>query len=475
MPQNIYVNEAWNIGVSIAKYENICISNDDLIWDVNCLKIILDNLGNKVIGMSTANYNKELPKGDFIIRKINERVWGWGCCIFLNKDNWINIPQDLKIACGDDWIINHNNTYEIDGVNIDYENVSRTSIRKEFYNIQEQDIECFNSKYKLEITPSENNVFFYWDGSISEKRFEILKNCIYSTIIFNPDRKVYLISNSIVSSQLDGRVTIIKLEDYFFDDIPVSKYIINKYQNIHPRDFSDLFRLILLYKFGGSYIDTDDICINKMSNKKNLICRSYDPHTSFYNNIKDEECVPGFAREIRGYDNINMFPRNDCWQNWDPKSIFIYDMLTSEKFTSSEDIINISGHFSWQSITNDICNKRINELGNTWNFGLTLLYLFEDFVAVSSIWDRCVHEGEMCDVWRKMPNMNSYEWGGYKCTQSVAFNFYIDMISRYPYLSHLWLHSKDAKDEWFEDIDTDKEYSMSTWIYNFIKEEIKIK
>jgi hypothetical protein len=37
------------------------------------------------------------------------------------------------------------------------------------------------------------------------------------------------------------------------------------------------------------------------------------------------------------------------------------------------------------------------------------------------------------------------------------------------------LHSKDAKEEWFEDIDLNKEYSISTWIYNFIKEEIKAK
>lgn len=475
MPKNIYVNEAWNIGVSIAKYDNICISNDDLVWDVDCLSIVANNLVNKVIGMSTSNYNMDLPKGDLIVTKINERIWGWGCCIFLNKSNWVDIPKDLKIACGDDWIINHNNAYAIEGVNIEFENVSRTSIRKEFHTIQQNDIDCFNSKYKSEISPSEKNVFFYWDGSISEKRFEILKNCIYSTIIFNPDRKIYLISNSIVSSQLDGRVRVIKLNESFFEDVPIDINIINKYRDIHPRDFSDLFRLILLYKFGGSYIDTDDICIKSMSTKKNLICRSYDPHTSFYNNISDEKCVPGFAREIRGYDNINMFPRNDCWQNWEPRSSFIYDMLTSPKFVLSKDIINISGKFSWQSIANDICNKKINELGNTWNFGLTLLYLFEDFVAVSSMWDMCILGGEMCDVWRNMPNMNSYEWGSYKCTQSVAFNFYIDMISRYPYLSHLWLHSKDAKDEWFEDIDANKEYSMSTWIYNFIKEEIKIK
>lgn len=473
MPENIYVNQAWNIGVSLAKYDNICLSNDDLYWDVDCLPFVLENLEDKVIGMSTANYNKELPKGDFEIKKIDERVWGWGCCMFLKKHDWVDIPSDLKIACGDDWIIKHNNIYYIEGLNIEFENVSRTSIRNEFTLIQKKDIDMFETKYKYGIIPSENNVFFYWDGDISQKRFEILKNCIYSTAIFNPQRNIYLISNSISSSQLDNRVNVIKLTDSLLSDLPIDQSTIDKYRAIHPRDFSDLFRLILLYKFGGSYIDTDDICINKMSDKKNLICRSYDPHTSFYNNIKDEECVPGHVREIRGYDHINMFPRNDCWQNWEPKSSFIYDIITNEKFTSSQDIISIGATFSWQSITNDVCNKRINEHGETWNFGLTLLYLFEDFVSVSSFWDRCEHGGEMCDIWLKLPNLNLHNWGSYKCPQSIAYYFYKYVTSKYPYLSHMWLHSKDANDEWFEDIDLNKEYSISTWIYNFVKEEIK--
>lgn len=151
MPENIYVNQAWNIGVSIAKYDNICISNDDLSWDVNCLSFILDNLDNKVIGMSTANYSKELPKGNFTLTKLDERVWGWGCCIFLNKSKWVDIPNDLKIACGDDWIVKHNNAYAIESLNIDFENVSRTAIRREFYDISQSDIQTFNFKYNNKI------------------------------------------------------------------------------------------------------------------------------------------------------------------------------------------------------------------------------------------------------------------------------------------------------------------------------------
>ena len=150
MPQNIYVNEAWNIGVLIAKYDNICISNDDLSWDVNCLGFILNHINDNAIGMSSSNYERNII-GEFSVNKIDTREWGWGCCIFINKKNWIPIPNDLKIACGDDWIILHNKSMSLSGVKIDFEEVSRTSIRREFYDISQSDIQTFNFKYNNKI------------------------------------------------------------------------------------------------------------------------------------------------------------------------------------------------------------------------------------------------------------------------------------------------------------------------------------
>jgi hypothetical protein len=38
----------------------------------------------------------------------------------------------------------------------------------------------------------------------------------------------------------------------------------------------------------------------------------------------------------------------------------------------------------------------------------------------------------------------------------------------------MWLHSKDQNEEWLiEDLDMDKLYSISTWIYNKTKRMIK--
>jgi hypothetical protein len=319
-----------------------------------------------------------------------------------------------------------------------------------------------------------NPIFFYWDGHIHPTRMKILTDSIYSTRVFNPNREIVLITNTIEQHQLDDKfnIKVRKWDKSFFEGLPIPEDKIEKYMRANPRDFSDLFRLILLYQFGGSYVDTDDLGIKKMSDTPNLICRSYDPHTSFYNKIGDNQCVPGALREIRGYDNINMFPRNDCWHNWKPKSEFITDLLWNPKFLGNEEIVWIGGDFSWQSITNETCIKRVSEHGKSWNYGLTLLYLFEDFVSASSYWDRCMHGGEMCDLWKDLPALNEYEWGFYKCKKEDAMEFYKKVSEQYPYLSHMWLHSKDQKEEWFEELDENGLYSVSTWIYDSVKKKI---
>lgn len=320
-----------------------------------------------------------------------------------------------------------------------------------------------------------NTIWFYWDGRISESRMRILRDSVYSTRVFNHNHTIYIVTNTLNEEDFDGKydIKIKRWDESIFDETPISAEKIRKYVKTSPRDFSDLFRLVLLYRFGGSYVDTDDLCIAPISKTRNIVCRSYDPHTSFYNNIKDEQCVSGSIREIGGYDHINMFPRNDCWQNWNEKHPFIYDILTNERFQNDDEITNITGDYSWQSITNETCIKWLGTHNIDWNFRLTLLYFFEDFVAHSSYWDRCDGGGEMCDVWRNLPKINEYKWGEYKCNKEVAIELYNKIVELYPSVSHLWLHSKDAKKEWLEDIDESKSYSPSTWILNEVREKIK--
>lgn len=319
------------------------------------------------------------------------------------------------------------------------------------------------------IKENDRNIFFYWDGPISDSRKKILEDCIYSTRIFNQDRPIYLVSNSISEVNKKYDIQTINWDDSLFNGINIPT--LKKYKNANYRDISDLIRLVLLYQFGGSYIDTDDLCINKMPTLKNLVCRSYDPHTCHYNNIKPENCIEGKYREIRGYDHIYIFPRNDCWLNFEPKSKFIFDILTNEKFLKSKEVVHIGDSFSWQSLTLESCLKNIKDIGNTFNLGLTLLYLYEDFVSASSFWDRCNYGGEMCDIYKTLPELNAYKWGFYKCDKETADSFYKKILQTYPYVSHMWLHSKDAKKEWIED-EIPPISSLSNWIYKSVKAKL---
>ena len=80
----------------------------------------------------------------------------------------------------------------------------------------------------------------------------------------------------------------------------------------------------------------------------------------------------------------------------------------------------------------------------------------------------------MCDLWQALPNINDYDWGFYKTDKQTALHFYKIVCEKYPNLSHMWLHSKDMKAEWLlPELNSDEKYSVSTWIYDDVKQKIK--
>ena len=151
---NTYVNPSWNKGVRISSNDNICILNDDIWFDWKFLKDIEDfmNSNNCIIGMSEENYNS--PSSEFKISKIEPdwktskgyRPMAWGCCFFLNKKNWIEIPSNILIWGGDDYLFYQNNqvpNYKIEGIKC-YGSVSLTaddpSYESTFSPIKKQDM-----------------------------------------------------------------------------------------------------------------------------------------------------------------------------------------------------------------------------------------------------------------------------------------------------------------------------------------------
>ena len=147
--ENIYVNPAWNLGIKIAKNDLIALVNDDINFDTNVFGVIDENVLNQfgIIGMGEGNYKEQIDdsKGPYLdVWQPGVNDWGWGCMILLNKKNWIDIPEDIKIWYGDNIIKDVNLSPKACLRNFKVETeMSTTSDEKEWDEIKKKDYENF--------------------------------------------------------------------------------------------------------------------------------------------------------------------------------------------------------------------------------------------------------------------------------------------------------------------------------------------
>jgi GT2 family glycosyltransferase len=122
--QNIYVNPAWNLGVSMAESDNIIIINDDILIDENDLEKLLikvnETLKEKmVIGPHEYCFdNRCLNHEVFIDNTIKKFTYGWGTFMIMKKESYVKIPEDILIFFGDNIQHNNNEPYRFNGVRI---------------------------------------------------------------------------------------------------------------------------------------------------------------------------------------------------------------------------------------------------------------------------------------------------------------------------------------------------------------------
>ena len=146
MAENIYVNPAWNYGVERAQFENILICNDDLNFDPSFLGIYDDSLQHVgIIGMAFENYQLKAD-ANIHLKPMKDRPYGWGCLMLIHKSKYTQIPEDLLIANGDDWLAQHATPFVLHGLSIQSE-ISTTSRLDEFGMIQLNDNEVYKTKY----------------------------------------------------------------------------------------------------------------------------------------------------------------------------------------------------------------------------------------------------------------------------------------------------------------------------------------
>lgn len=173
--ENLYVNPSWNLGVKEAKNEIIALLNDDIAISFDFCSKVVEKLSKTqgIVGMK-ANSVVECTKitsnpksTDLKLQPINHRGNAFGIAMFFYRENYVKIPDEIKITYGDDWLVYKNKkakrqNYAIDGIEI-YHLGSLTSSQKRFNPISKND----GKLYKKLTVKWYHRVFSFeevWDG-----------------------------------------------------------------------------------------------------------------------------------------------------------------------------------------------------------------------------------------------------------------------------------------------------------------------
>lgn len=109
-PKNVYVNPAFNQGVSLSYNDKVCLLNDDVVFDLRVFyhvdKVLNEHSG--VIGICPGKSEFNQPQFESGIIKIvpwqGQHTFGFGSVMFVHKAWWIDIPDSFVLYYGDNWI-----------------------------------------------------------------------------------------------------------------------------------------------------------------------------------------------------------------------------------------------------------------------------------------------------------------------------------------------------------------------------------
>jgi hypothetical protein len=147
--ENTYVNPAWNKGVELAKWNNITIANDDILFDVDEYFHYMEQIPLKEFGF-VGSHSDNYKDGEFDtihLEKYDNRtnVGGWGCLFSFHKTNWKPIPNQLKIWYGDNFIHATNGSIlQLRGIKIETL-MSTSSDLEEVRAIRDRDTQIWNN------------------------------------------------------------------------------------------------------------------------------------------------------------------------------------------------------------------------------------------------------------------------------------------------------------------------------------------
>jgi len=147
--KNTYVNPAWNKGYRLAKFDKLLFVNDDVITDWSFVdkleEYITEDRG--MIGAGVSCWQG--PYNHSGVVPIGNRPNCYGCVFAMHKESYVEIPEDLKIHYGDDWLFTKSGkpNYEIRGWQMSGES-EQTSGAGEFNPVKEYDRHLWINKYQ---------------------------------------------------------------------------------------------------------------------------------------------------------------------------------------------------------------------------------------------------------------------------------------------------------------------------------------
>ena len=119
--QNLFVNPAWNLGIKLSskEFEYFGIINDDLIFSKGFLSQVHEfiRLSDSKVGLVGIDCVTNTPKAQFdeypedtvLEFKPIEKMSGfYGSAFFGRKENYFEIPEDMKIFYGDHFLFTRN-------------------------------------------------------------------------------------------------------------------------------------------------------------------------------------------------------------------------------------------------------------------------------------------------------------------------------------------------------------------------------
>ena len=113
--KNIYYNKSLNVGAEEAKFEILCFLNDDVIFDPFIFKTLSHSFTSNeelknTVGMIYPHpqFFNRFEENEQLVQQLKlvecvQRLDGFGCCMFVLKEHFIPIPEELVQHFGDVW------------------------------------------------------------------------------------------------------------------------------------------------------------------------------------------------------------------------------------------------------------------------------------------------------------------------------------------------------------------------------------